>query len=179
MQNNQSLSIYDYNTWANTTILNHLKQLPNGTCNEIIKSVFPSIFDTLMHIYIVDRGWYSVLTKEYVSDDYETIKKSVEKLIAQTKDNSLEEFEQKQNQLSKNFRDFIENNDMEIKDIFSSVSMKYVDIIQHIVNHGTYHRGNITAMLHQLGHPGVGTDYSLYLYHSNKQDWQLIIAFWK
>lgn len=168
MRDNQSLSIYNYNTWANTTILNHLKRLPNGTCNQIIKSIFPSVFDTLMHIYIVDRGWYSVLTKEYASDDYETIKKSVEKLIAQTKDNSLEEFEQKQNQLSEKFRDFIENNDMEIKDIFSSVPMKYVDIIQHIVNHGTYHRGNITAMLHQLGHLGMGTDYSLYLYHSNK-----------
>ncbi|MFC0332820.1 DinB family protein [Paenibacillus sepulcri] len=28
-----------------------------------------------------------------------------------------------------------------------------------LVNHGTYHRGNITAILRQLGHPGTPTDY--------------------
>ncbi|MEH7531611.1 DinB family protein, partial [Priestia megaterium] len=36
-------------------------------------------------------------------------------------------------------------------------------------NHGTYHRGNITAMLRQLGHPGVMTDYVLYLYERDMQ----------
>ncbi|MEC5258611.1 DinB family protein [Bacillus amyloliquefaciens] len=27
------------------------------------------------------------------------------------------------------------------------------------MNHGTYHRGNISAMLHQMGYKGVPTDY--------------------
>lgn len=38
------------------------------------------------------------------------------------------------------------------------------DLVRHVVNHGTYHRGNITAMLRQQGHPGVPTDYVFYLY---------------
>ncbi|MBE3554365.1 MAG: hypothetical protein IMW85_05085 [Thermicanus sp.] len=33
------------------------------------------------------------------------------------------------------------------------------EIIHHIVNHGTYHRGNIAAMVRQLGQTGVSTDY--------------------
>lgn len=33
-----------------------------------------------------------------------------------------------------------------------------------IVNHGTYHRGNLTVMLRQLGRSGVSTDYIFYLY---------------
>jgi uncharacterized damage-inducible protein DinB len=34
--------------------------------------------------------------------------------------------------------------------------------MQHGVLHGPYHRGNITAMLHQLGHCGIPTDYGVY-----------------
>ena len=44
----------------------------------------------------------------------------------------------------------------------------YADIILHVVNHGTYHRGNVTAMLRQLGHPGVPTDYVYYLYEKRE-----------
>ena len=163
--NNYVLSIYKYNTWANATLLNHLKQLPKEVCNRKIKSVFPSIFETLMHIYIIDKGWYSVLSNEYASDDYAAIKNSVEKLITETKDNSLEELERKQKLLANAFDEFITGNDMGKVETFSSVPMKYADVIQHVVNHGTYHRGNITAMLHQLDHSGVATDYGLYLYH--------------
>jgi uncharacterized damage-inducible protein DinB len=38
------------------------------------------------------------------------------------------------------------------------------DLVPHVVNHGTYHRGNISAMLHQMGHASVPTDYGLYLF---------------
>lgn len=168
MISNHSLSLYTYNTWANTSLLNHLKQLPRGTCNTIIQSVFPSIFDTLMHTYIIDCGWYSVLTKEYRSDDYEAIKTSVNRLIASTKDNELEEFEEKQLLLASSFGDFISNNEMTHLEVFSGVQMSYTDVITHIVNHGTYHRGNISAMLHQLGHKGVSTDYGAYLYYTTQ-----------
>lgn len=38
------------------------------------------------------------------------------------------------------------------------------ELLTHIVNHGTYHRGNITAMLRQMGYASVPTDYGLYLF---------------
>jgi uncharacterized damage-inducible protein DinB len=31
-------------------------------------------------------------------------------------------------------------------------------MLQHMVNHGTYHRGQVTTMLRQLGAKGVGMD---------------------
>jgi uncharacterized damage-inducible protein DinB len=37
------------------------------------------------------------------------------------------------------------------------------DVLRHVVNHATYHRGQVTAMLRQLGAPGVGTDFILVL----------------
>jgi uncharacterized damage-inducible protein DinB len=37
------------------------------------------------------------------------------------------------------------------------------EIIQHLVNHGTYHRGNIAAMIRQSGYHGTSTDYITFL----------------
>ena len=38
----------------------------------------------------------------------------------------------------------------------------------HVVNHGTYHRGNITAMIRQLGHSSTMMDFVLYLHMVKK-----------
>lgn len=38
------------------------------------------------------------------------------------------------------------------------------ELVPHVVNHGTYHRGNITAMLRQMGYASTSTDYGLYLF---------------
>ena len=37
------------------------------------------------------------------------------------------------------------------------------DILTHVVNHGTYHRGQLTHLLRDLGRPGVSTDYVAWL----------------
>jgi uncharacterized damage-inducible protein DinB len=38
------------------------------------------------------------------------------------------------------------------------------EMVLHIVTHGSYHRGNITAMLRQMGHASVTTDLTSYWY---------------
>ena len=37
------------------------------------------------------------------------------------------------------------------------------DILTHVVNHGTYHRGQLTHLLRDLGRQGVSTDYVAWL----------------
>jgi uncharacterized damage-inducible protein DinB len=36
------------------------------------------------------------------------------------------------------------------------------EMVRHVVNHSTYHRGQVTALLRQLGHPPDPTDYLVY-----------------
>jgi uncharacterized damage-inducible protein DinB len=164
MKNNSSI-IFDYNAWANSIVLNHIKTLPERVFRQQVKSVFSSIFETVTHTYIIDRGWYSILSKEYASDDYEAIGQSVKKLIDECKDDSPDDMLSKMEALNRKFRCFIQDNAMEHVETFSGVSMSYGDVIIHIVNHGTYHRGNVTAMLRQLGFKGTATDYGFYLHY--------------
>jgi uncharacterized damage-inducible protein DinB len=121
-----------------------------------------------MHIYIVDYGWHSLLIRKYASDDYEAIRSTIVRLTEEIRALSLQDFGKKQDLLSKSYHDFASTTDMEQTVTYSALSMQHSEVIQHVVNHGTYHRGNITAMLRQLDHAGVQTDYSLYLYESMK-----------
>jgi uncharacterized damage-inducible protein DinB len=36
-------------------------------------------------------------------------------------------------------------------------------LIQHQINHSTYHRGQVTTMLRQLGAQAIGTDFVTFL----------------
>ena len=36
------------------------------------------------------------------------------------------------------------------------------DLLRHVVNHSTYHRGQVAFLLRQLGKKALGTDYLLY-----------------
>jgi uncharacterized damage-inducible protein DinB len=38
------------------------------------------------------------------------------------------------------------------------------EMLLHLVNHGTYHRGNVSTMLRQLGYASAMSDYAFFWY---------------
>lgn len=165
-----SLQLYDYHVWANEMVFKHLKELPQEIYHKEVQSVFPSISEALAHIYIVDNNWLYAMS----GDSFNEIMMSADRLKEETKGKSIEEIETIFFNLSKRYKAFFNRKqDMEIitsyiHPRFGKLEARYSDIVQHIVNHGTYHRGNITAILRQLGHPGTSTDYVFYLYFLNR-----------
>ena len=45
---------------------------------------------------------------------------------------------------------------------------RLVDTMRHVVNHATYHRGQVATMLRQLGAVPAGTDLFTYVYESSR-----------
>ncbi|TCS93213.1 DinB family protein [Hazenella coriacea] len=162
------LQQYDYHVWANKKVCAHLQDISEVVYHKEIKSVFPTIYDAMTHIYEADYNWLTFLSKGGVTDlsatYFEELKKSTDRLVAETKGKRIEELNQMMIELSDSFREYITNHeDIEAMCPYGEFKARYVDYIQHIVNHGTYHRGNVTAMLRQIGHPGTQTDYGFYL----------------
>ncbi len=165
----QTLSLYDYHVWANRRGFEHLKELPQDIYHKEIQSVFPSISEVLVHIYIVDTVWLGVMS----GNSFDKVAELRSQLREKTKGKSIEEMEMIFFTLSEKFKVFFDSQ----RDLDQAVFMEHpnlgqletnlFELVQHVVNHGTYHRGNITAMLRQLGYPGVMTDYVLYLYATN------------
>ena len=94
----------DYHAWANTRLFNRLKELPNYETifNEQIQSVFPSIKDTFVHIYITDQVWLHILHSKSMNEaiqDREDLRKQIE-----TK--SLHELEKMFENMANQYKDF-------------------------------------------------------------------------
>ncbi|WP_047152265.1 DinB family protein [Aneurinibacillus tyrosinisolvens] len=161
-----TLQFYDFNVWANKQIFKRLKELPKDAYHQEVQSVFSSISNVLSHVYLSDLGWIEVFSGKNMNHALML----AEQLKEQTESKGLEEMETMFFELSERYKSFLnqkENIDKSLGienpsgDLMkTSVS----ELVPHVVNHGTYHRGNITAMLRQMGYASVSTDYGLYLY---------------
>lgn len=164
------LSLYDYHVWANKRVFEHLKELPQNVYYQEIQSVFPSISEVLVHIYIVDTVWLNAMSGESFGKIVELRSQLQEK----TKGKSIEEMETMFFDLSDQFKVFFDSQGDLDQTVFlehpnlGPLETNLFELVQHVANHGTYHRGNITAMLRQLGYPGIMTDHIFYLYATKK-----------
>ncbi len=163
----------DYHAWANTQLFNRIKELPNYETifTEQIQSVFPSIKDTFAHIYVTDQVWLHILHGKSMNEaiqDRESLRTEIE-------NKSFLELEEMFDNMAKQYIDFL----ITIEDVnavfvienpyVGKLETSILELVQHVVNHGTYHRGNITAMIRQLGHSSTMTDFVLYLHMVKKQ----------
>ncbi|MFJ6210237.1 DinB family protein [Lysinibacillus sp. NPDC092081] len=160
------IKMFEYNGWSNNKVFEHLSSLPSSVLTKEIMSVFPTLKDVLVHIYVTDLGWLDAI-KGQEDKDIEELAKKVKNLADTTNGKSLKELRELYHSLHLEILDEIENIDNldgEVNVHFGYAKFSYIDIVNHIVNHGTYHRGNLTAMLRQLGYSGCQTDYSLFLF---------------
>ncbi|SMO93932.1 DinB family protein [Gracilimonas mengyeensis] len=161
-----AITQYKYHQWANDRIFGRLLELPDEVYDQSIKSVFNSIQEVLAHIYQTDGMWLSVMSGDDFAQTVETLKQIKEKC-----DNkSLTQIDDLYKAMNTQYLDFLNKQDDLDRELtikppkYGPLEISVTEMVKHVVNHGTYHRGNITAMLRQQGHAGVPTDYIFYLY---------------
>ena len=147
--------LYNYNAWANRQTLGACATLSPEQFTQDLKSSFPSIRDTLVHIYGAELIWLGRLRGlapfgfPNVADfpDFESVRSSLEHLDADLID------------LVGSMRPETLATEIEYK-LLSGAEMRGLPgpMLQHLANHGTYHRGQVTTMLRQLRAKAVSTD---------------------
>ncbi|GGE55101.1 DinB family protein [Priestia taiwanensis] len=174
--------LYEYNVWANTQIFNKLRELPSDVYRQEIESVFPSIASVLSHMYLADLCWFDVLSGQRFQ---EAMKKTWE-MQEEIEAKSFEEVELLFGEMVKKYEVFLSNSENidkllivehPLDDELLHGSVR--ELLSHVVNHGTYHRGNVAAMLHQLGYRSVMTDYIVYLYAKKKEVGESNVEKWE
>ncbi|MBO0997264.1 DinB family protein [Bacillus sp. SD075] len=164
MENNRAKKMYNYHVWANQQMFQNLKQLPDGIYGDTIKSVFPSIKEVLVHLYATDITWLEIIKGSTIQVTF----KIVEQRRKEVDGVAIDDLEFRYEKLAKEYDNFLSSqSDLERTIVTEHPKMgvcEFVlaDLIHHVVNHGTYHRGNVSAMLHQQGGRGVPTDYVFY-----------------
>lgn len=167
---NHPVEMFNYHIWANQTILGRIKELSPSVLTQEVNSSFPTIAHALSHIYAVDTMWYLVLTGTGMPEAFQ---KSIPLNMSLL--NSVDEYANLFAQLSKQYKKWLQNQtDLEqtilLDNPFAGIRQTRVsEIVLHAANHGTYHRGNISTMLRQLGHASTMNDYSLFWYQMSEE----------
>lgn len=161
-----AIEMYDYHIWANQTMLDRLKELPQDIYHTEIQSVFSSISKVMPHIYVTDCCWFDILAGKSMTEAIA----AAQQLGEQTESKSIVELKQLFIESSERYQAFFNQQENMEKAImvdnpYAGIrETTYAKIVLQVVNHGTYHRGNITAMLRQLGHASIMTEYALFWY---------------
>ena len=148
-------TLFDYNTWANHRSLDAAAQLSPEQFTKPLGSSFSSVRDTLVHICGAEWIWHERFEGRSPSaiPDLAAVQ-TVEELRTHwlPQEARLLAYVQKLAQADL-------NRVIEYKTLnFGMYSNPLWQSMQHVVNHGTYHRGQITTMLRQLGAKPTLTD---------------------
>ncbi|MFP7478773.1 DinB family protein [Terribacillus saccharophilus] len=163
---NHPEQMYIYHSWANQTLFNRIKELPATVLREEVNTSFPTIAQAFGHIYAVESVWYKVLTGVHMQDAVEMCMPLEKETLLYSAENFANSFAQ----LSEKYKVWLQGQDDLDRNILlenpyvGTRNIQLSKIVLHVVNHGTYHRGNVSAMLRQLGHASTMNDYSLFWY---------------
>lgn len=151
----------DYNAWANRQLADMLRNIPDDIFFRENKSSFSSISKTLLHLWGAQDIWLKRMQGTGLGGWPTGAVESNKRLIL---DGLM--------QSSHGIIDFVRmQGDAFLAKKYRYKNMKgvpfensYEDTLLHVVNHGTYHRGQITTMLRQAEVESiVSTDMILFI----------------
>jgi uncharacterized damage-inducible protein DinB len=147
--------LFDYNAWANHRSLEAAAALTNEQFTKPLGSSFPSVRDTLAHICGAEWLWHERFQGNSPSSlpDLSKVNTAAELRVHWLdQESKLLGFV---SSLTQADLDHV----MEYKTLkFGVYRSPLCQSMQHLINHGTYHRGQVTTLLRQLGAKPVLTD---------------------
>lgn len=153
------IQITAYNLWANRKIVQLIQNNPAEKFTQEVENSFPSIQSTLHHIWGAEQIWLSRLQGD-AKAAFPTIEGDMESQFLQGLT------------ISENFYRHVKGKkkayyltECEYRNTQGTAySTPVQGIIQHTMNHSTYHRGQIITMARQLEFDGIeSTDLITYL----------------
>lgn len=151
--------LFDYNRWARDRILDVAAALTPEDFARDMGSSFPSVRDTLVHIMSAEWVWLSRLrgvSPDGMPSEWKTLAPDGIRAAWRELDASITTY-------LASLHDADLDRVLEYRNIagqpFSSTVQQ---ILRHVINHSTYHRGQLTTMLRQLGATPPATDLILY-----------------
>ena len=151
-----------YNAWANRLLFDAVAALPEGEALKARPGVFRNMVYTLNHIYVIDRVFQAHL--EGRAHGY---------AARNTPDHPpLTELWRLQQDIDAWYvacYDAMPESELNAKLEFTFIGggqgvMTRAEILLHIVNHTTYHRGNVASMIYDVpGHRPPTTDLPVFL----------------
>ncbi|KAF2341099.1 DinB family protein [Flavobacterium tistrianum] len=148
----------DYNLWVNQQFVNWLSSKSDELLNAEVQSSFSTIMKTLDHIWSTEEYWFSVISENDMAE-----KKPENEL---SKDEIFEGLLNSSTRLKHLINSLSEEDlmkEVKITNPWFECELPVSDYLLQVINHGTYHRGQIVTMGRNIGITDASnTDYNFY-----------------
>lgn len=151
---------FAYDDWANRRLSEALERLTEKQLGSAVASSFPSLRDTFAHIVLAEwiwlrrwlgesptgaPSWVASSTLEQLQGTLSEVQSDRSGLLARLDDTGLGGLVRYRNTKGEEY------------------AQPLGDLMRHVVNHSSYHRGQAATQLRQLGEVPPGTDLILFL----------------
>jgi uncharacterized damage-inducible protein DinB len=150
-----------YNLWAHQKLLDAILALPEEKHLAEVPSSFNSLLKTVLHTWDAESIWWQRMKlQEHIMRPSENFSGTMQDAASGL-----------QNQ-SRLWEEWISNaSDLSLEHVFQYqttkrevIKMPIYQMVHHVFNHGTYHRGQLVNMMRQLGADKIpGTDFAFWL----------------
>jgi uncharacterized damage-inducible protein DinB len=155
--------LYAYNRWANRTVLAACEQLNAEELTRDLRSSFPSVRATLVHILSAEWIWLERWQG-----------KSPKAMPERWRNLGLDGIGEQWREVEHGQISFLERltepalaSEVRYRRLAGQVHAAPLEqLLRHVPNHSTYHRGQVVTMLRQLGATAPATD--LVLFHRER-----------
>lgn len=163
MTKNYFIQFADYNVWANSIVHSWFEKLSDEQWEQPIISSFPSLSATALHTAGAETIWLDRLNKvaepRWLPNIIRGGKKDIQnawKASSSGLKSFIESFDEAKMQDSVSFK----------RPDGNTYQLLHYQVFAHVLNHSTYHRGQIVTMLRQAGFTGVHSiDQSTYFWN--------------
>lgn len=142
------LQFAQYNQWANKRMIDAIAALPAEACQQQLASSFPSLTSTILHLWDAEAIWWQRLKLserlEIPSESFSGGFTDAASGLAQQDKIWVEWIEAALERALEH--EFIYQNSKR-----EQFKQPVYQMLLHLFNHGTYHRGQLVTMLHQCG----------------------------
>lgn len=137
-----------YNAWANGLLLDLIQQLPEGQLTATVPSSFNSLQGTLLHMWDAESIWWQRMKlQERIirpSDDFEG---GIRDIVG-----SLQSLDRQWAEWVSGAQEHMFQHEFFYTNLRNERFKQPVyQVLLHLFNHNTYHRGQLVNMLRQLG----------------------------
>jgi uncharacterized damage-inducible protein DinB len=167
MNRNDIELLYAYNRWANAKVLKAVSALTKEQFTRDLGGSYRSVRDTLVHIMSAEWIWlmrWKGTSSQAMHNPAEFPRMDVVRT--------------KWSQIEREQAEFVKGvTDRSLTEVISYVNTQgetwqytLAHMMQHLVNHSSYHRGQVSLMLRQLGAEPVPTDFLVFFDMGGKVD---------
>jgi uncharacterized damage-inducible protein DinB len=137
-----------YNVWANQKLFEVILALPEEKQKQEVPSSFKSLYDTTLHMWNAESVWWQRMKlQERIVVPMENFKGTMQELTVELL------------QQNRQWQEWVSNaTEAALDHVFQYQNARkeqfkqpIYQMILHVFNHGTYHRGQLVNMLRQLG----------------------------